>query len=105
MLATLHAAGDVNCSAFISPCNPSSQQCTDEFNTTAQQRLARELKQLGLTFIDGIGQHPSNNWPVEASLLVLGLSLDAAKALGTLYGQYAIVWSAADATPWLVLQQ
>lgn len=104
-LATLHAAQDVECSAFITACNPSSQERTDEFNATAQQRLARELKQLGLTFIDGMGQHPSINWPGEASFLVLGLSLDAAKALGAHYGQYAIVWSAADATPRLVLLQ
>lgn len=102
-LATLHEAQGTECSAFITSCNPFSQNSSDEFNSAKQQALAGELKQLGLTFIDGIGQHPSNNWPGEASFLVLGLLLDAAKALGTPYGQNAIVWSGADATPQLVL--
>jgi len=102
-LATLHAARDTECSAFITGCNPFSQNSSEEFNAAQQQALAGALKQLGLTFVDAIGQHPSNNWPGEASFLVLGLSLDAAKALGTRYGQNAIVWSGADATPELVL--
>ncbi|MFM0175832.1 DUF3293 domain-containing protein [Paraburkholderia sediminicola] len=102
-LATLHEAHHTECSAFITACNPFSQNASDEFNAARQQALAKEFKQLGLTFIDGIGQHPSNNWPGEASFLVLGLSLEAAKTLGTRYGQNAIVWSGADATPQLVL--
>jgi hypothetical protein len=102
-LAALHKAHDVECSAFITACNPFSENCTPEFNAQRQQALARDLAQLGLVAIDGIGKHPSNNWPGEASLLVPGLSLEAAKALGAQYGQNAIVWSAEDATPQLVL--
>jgi len=102
-LTALHEAHDAECSAFITACNPFSQSSSDDFNAARQRALADELKQLGFTFIDGIGQHPSNNWPGEASFLVLGLSLEAAKALGTRYGQNAIVWSGADATPQLVL--
>ena len=102
-LATVHEAHDIECSAFITACNPFSQNSSDEFNAARQQALAGELMQLGLSFIEGIGQHPSNNWPGEASFLVLGLPLEAAKALSTRYGQNAIVWSGADATPQLVL--
>jgi len=102
-LDALHKAHDVNCSAFITACNPFSQNCSAEFNAASQEALARELKRLGFTAVDGIGKHPSNNWPGEDSYLVPGLSLEAAKALGTQYGQNAIVWSAADATPQLVL--
>lgn len=102
-LATLHEAHHTECSAFITACNPFSHSSSDDFNATRQQALADELKQLGFTFIDGIGQHPSNNWPGETSFLVLGVSLELAKALGTRYGQNAIVWSDADATPQLVL--
>ncbi|MFM0217795.1 DUF3293 domain-containing protein [Paraburkholderia caledonica] len=102
-LATLHQTHGSACSAFITACNPFSQNTSDEFNAVRQQALADELKQRGLTSIDGIGQHPSNDWPSEASFLVLGLSLEAAKALGTRYGQNAIVWSDAGATPQLVL--
>ncbi|MFM0221514.1 DUF3293 domain-containing protein [Paraburkholderia dipogonis] len=102
-LATLHKAHHTDCSAFITACNPFSQNASDEFNAAKQQALANELKELGLTFVDGIGQHPSNSWPGETSFLVLGLALEAAKTLGTRYGQNAIVWSGADAKPQLVL--
>ncbi|MBN3755980.1 DUF3293 domain-containing protein [Paraburkholderia sp. Tr-20389] len=102
-LAALHAVYGVTCSAFITACNPFSQDCSAEFNADRQQALARELEKPGLVAIEGSGRHPSNNWPGEASFLVLGLSLDAAKALGTQYGQNAIVWSADDATPQLIL--
>lgn len=102
-LAMLHAAHRVECSAFITACNPFSQDSSDELNAARQKVLADELQQRGLRYIDGIGQHPSNNWPGEASFLVFGLSLEAAKALGTQSGQNAIVWSGANATPQLVL--
>lgn len=102
-LAALHNAHDVNCSAFVTASNPYSQNCSAEFNAASQEALARELKRLGLTVIEGIGEHPSNKWPGEASYLVPGLSLEAAKALGMQFGQNAIVWSAGDATPQLVL--
>ena len=102
-LAALHKAYGVNCSAFITGCNPYSEHRTPEFNAERQQALARDLEQLGLVAIDGIGKHPSNDWPGEASFLVPGLSLENAKTLATQYGQNAIVWSAEDATPQLVL--
>jgi hypothetical protein len=103
-LAMLHEAHDAKCSAFITACNPFSQSSSDDLNAARQQALADELKRLGFAFfIDSIGQHPSNNWPGETSFLVPGLSLEAAKALGTRYGQNAIVWSGADATPQLVI--
>ncbi|TCG09259.1 hypothetical protein BZM27_06330 [Paraburkholderia steynii] len=102
-LAALHKAHDVNCSAFVTACNPFSENCSDAFNAASQETLACEIKRLGLTVIEGIGEHPSNKWPGEPSYLVPGLSLEAAKALGTQYRQNAIVWSAEDATPQLVL--
>lgn len=103
-LAALHEAAGVVCSAFITAWNPFSQQAaSDAVNAGRQAVLARELAQRGLTFVDGTGQHPSNKWPGEASFLVLGLSLDAARALGTQHGQNAIIWSDADAVPQLIL--
>jgi hypothetical protein len=102
-LAALHKAHDVNCSAFVTACNPFSQNCSDEFNAASQEALACELKRLGLMVIEGIGTHPSNEWPGEPSYLVPGLSLEGAKALGRQYRQNAILWCADDATPQLVL--
>ena len=102
-LAALHDASRVASSAFITACNPLSERLDSQANAARQDALARKLDALGLTRIDGVGQHPSNNWPGEASFLVLGVALDAAKALGNEHGQNAIVWSGADAVPQLIL--
>jgi len=61
------------------------------------------LRLRSLPFIERVGQHPSNRWAPEPSFLVLGLSLEAAKALGSRHEQNAIVWCGIDATPQLVL--
>lgn len=102
-LIDLHRDHDVDCSAFITACNPYSAELSAERNAERQAELARELQQLGLTFAEGVGQHPSNHWPGEPSFLVFGLSLEAAKALGESYEQNAIVWSGADGVPRLIL--
>jgi hypothetical protein len=38
--------------------------------------LAAELKQEGLSFLTGVGPHPSGNWPGTHSSLLRGLALD-----------------------------
>jgi hypothetical protein len=58
--------------------------------------LGRRLSYL----IEGIGKHPSNNWPGEVS--VLGLNLEAAKSLARHYEQHAFVWAAGDGAPKLI---
>lgn len=102
-LAALHDAHQVPSSAFITAFNPFSQSLSPEANAARQAALARELDECGLTFIDGIGEHPSNNWPGETSFLALGATLDIAKALGEKHGQNAVVWCGADAVPQLIL--
>lgn len=99
----LHKQHRVACSAFITAFNPYSQSCTPEVNLSRQKELMSELKVRSLKFIEGIGQHPSNEWPGEPSLLVLGLSLEAAKTLGSRFEQNALVWIGADGIPELVL--
>lgn len=101
-LAALHIAAGVESSAFVTAWNPFSRKCDDETNAELQHKLIDELARLGLRFVAGVGRHPSGDW-AEPSLLVLGISLDAAKALGIRYEQNAIVWCDADATPGLVL--
>ena len=49
--------------------------------------------QRSLTFFEGLGQTPSLQWPGEPSYLVLGMSLQAAMALGRKYEQHAIVFA------------
>jgi hypothetical protein len=102
-LADLHRRHEVQVSAFITASNPLSQATSDQVNEANQQALARELQRLGRTYFEGVGQHPSNQWPGEPSFLVMGATLGEAKALGARYEQNAIVWCGLDAVPQLVL--
>ena len=102
-LAALHKTHSVESSAYVTACNPFSQALDNSANDTRQAVLARELQQHGLTYINGIGQHPTNGWTGEQSFLVLGLSREDAKMLGARYKQNAIVWCGPDAVPELVL--
>jgi len=61
------------------------------------------LRHNEVTFLEGIGQHPANDWDGEASFLVFGLSLNDATTLCTQFEQNAFVWSGADAVPRLIL--
>jgi hypothetical protein len=101
-LAALHEAAHVESSAFITACNPFSSPFAPAANARRQEALAHELTQLGVKFIDGIGKHPASEW-VEPSFLALGLSLEAARELGSRYEQNAIIWAGRDAVPQLVL--
>ena len=98
LLRQLHARHGVASSAFITASNPLSQPCSAAFNTRRQQQLATELRRLHLHFIEGEGAHPGKGWPPEASFLILGLALPAAKTLGRQWEQNAIVYCARDAT-------
>ena len=77
--------------------SPFSQKLPAKENKARQDELKANLKKRGLICIDGVGKHPSNNWPGEVSVLVLGLDLEAAKSLGRHYEQHAFVWAAGDA--------
>ena len=82
---------------------PFSQILDDEANAERHAALGQELGRRSLASIEGIGQHPSNLWPGEPSYLVFGLTLVAAKTLGTRLEQNAIVWTGTDAVPQLIL--
>lgn len=102
-LAALHKQCNVTSSAFLTACNPFSQSFDDPTNAIRQDSLAQALRLRALPCIDGMGKHPSNPWPGEASFLVPGLPLEAAEAIGIAFGQNAIIWCGADAVPQLVL--
>jgi len=102
-LATLYKQHRTNCAAFITACNPFSRATGNTSNADRQEQLKMELTRRSLNFLDGIGKHPSNDWPEEPSFLVMALSLEAAKKLGNKYEQNAIVWCDADAIPELIL--
>ena len=102
-LAEMHKAHRVTCSAYITACNPYSKTFEEKANADRQIALAEDLRSRSLVFINGTGQHPSNKWPGEASFLVMGLSLEEAKALGSKHEQNGIVWCGSDAVPQLIL--
>jgi hypothetical protein len=104
-LAALHQAHGADCSAFLTAYNPFAQQVDDASNLQRQEDLKQELSSRSLIFLPGEGQHPTNGWPAEPSVLVLGLSLEDAKVMGRKYEQAAIVWSGPAAVPELVLLQ
>jgi hypothetical protein len=102
-LLAAHKSYRVDCSAFITACNPYSQMVSANDNRIRQRQLSDELTRRGLSHLPGLGQHPSNQWPGEESFLVLGLNLQAAKKLGMHFGQNAIVWCGANGLPELIL--
>lgn len=102
-LLIAHMRENVNCSAFLTSCNPFSKPFEESANAVRQDELAKELSRRSLAFLPGIGQHPSNGWLGEDSFLVFGLTLEDAKAIGKRLEQNGIVWSGADAVPQLVL--
>lgn len=102
-LAALHKTHSVESSAYVTASNPFSQALDDSANDARQVVLAGELHQQGLTYIKGIGQHPTNGWTGEQSFLVLGLSREDARMLGARHEQNAIVWCGPNAVPELVL--
>jgi hypothetical protein len=102
-LAAAHKRFRSDCCAFITACNPFSEGVDAASNAQLHADLGLELARRSLAHIEGIGQHPSNQWPGDASYLVFGLKLEAAKTLGRALKQNAIVWSDADAVPRLIL--
>jgi len=89
--------------AFITAWNPYIKALSHEENASRQADLLTDIRARGLSSLPGIGQHPDNGWPGEESVLILGIALDAAKALASKYGQWAFVWAPASAAPELVV--
>jgi len=102
-LAALHEAKGVSSSAFITAFNPFSRSLKAAENEARHQRLLAWTAGRRMSSLAGIGQHPTDPWPGERSLLILGLPLDEARALGVEFEQNAIVWSGPDAVPQLIL--
>jgi len=102
-LAAAHGRCRANCSAYITACNPYSESVGAASNAERHADFALELARRSLAHIEGIGQHPSNEWLGEASYLVFGMALEAARTMGRALKQNAIVWSDADAVPRLIL--
>ena len=102
-LARLYKQFQTNSAALITACNPYSKKVGDLVNAERNAKLESELTRRSLTFWDGVGKHPSGNWPEEPGYFVLSLSLQATKMIGKKYEQNAIIWCGADTIPELIL--
>jgi len=76
--------------AFVTACNPRSQPLLFKENTARHAQLLAHVRVLGLTVFAGRGKADGSDW-VEESLLILGLDEDEAVALGTAFGQNAVL--------------
>ena len=102
-LAQLHRKAGVICSAYLTAWNSHSIETSVTVNHTQQKKLHDEMQAAGYRSLPGFGFDPENTYPGEAHLLVLGISRLEAIECGQRYQQNAIVWSAENATPELIL--
>lgn len=102
-LAALYVEMGVSSAGYLTAWNPCSAETTSADNAEAQLMLIRSLSLEGYPTAKALGVDPSGAWPAEESVLVPGISLERAKALGTEFGQNAILWVGSDAVPQLVL--
>lgn len=102
-LIGLHKRHGVDCSAYVTPCNPLGESLGDSENESRLTGLRAELRKRSLRFLEGVGVNPDGKWPGEHSFLILGLSLESAKVLAIEQSQNAFVWASTDGIPKLVL--
>jgi hypothetical protein len=88
--------------AFITAENPGSGLLAREANAERMRQLQAVVEAAGYTHHPGLGQGPGDDWPPEASLLVLGIAEAEAVSLGRRFGQRAIVTGRRDGPARLV---
>ncbi len=103
VLAELHKTHAVTSSAFVTACNPFSTLLDAADNAARHAKLRQLLKQRRFVILEGIGKHPTGDWPGEPGFLILGISLEVARTLANQLKQNAIIWNSADAVPQLIL--
>jgi hypothetical protein len=89
--------------AFITAHNPRSQRLSDGENYERHRLLIADVEKQGFTYLTGRGVGEDHSWPTEESVFVIGATRDQATALGTKYGQLAIVWVELGRAPEVVL--
>lgn len=89
--------------AYVTAFNPLGELIDDLKNQTLQNDLLSWLDCEGYGYINGIGIDPQEQWPGEDSVLILGIDLESAAAVGNRFNQNAVVWAGADAVPKLIM--
>lgn len=83
--------------AYVTACNPGSRPLSVEENQSRQAALEERVLAEGWPFLRGRGVPADSDWEPEDSLLIIGMPLEAACALGRAFGQRAIVTGRAGA--------
>jgi hypothetical protein len=92
-LDDLMEGSDSQSGAFITAWNPGSLRLPDARNQARQTELITEVRKRGYVFLEGRGEGKDERWPSEASIFVIGIPKGAARELGKLFGQLAIVFA------------
>jgi len=77
--------------AFITACNPRGRIVPEAENRTAMARLRQRVALTGLRWLEGEGRAPLDDWPPEASLLILDIDATSALALAAEFQQSALL--------------
>ena len=89
--------------AYITAWNPFGEKISDDENHIAEQKLITEIESRDLSYLKGESIDQSGLWPAEPSLLILGISLESAKALVKKYHQDGFIYIGNDTKPQLIL--
>ncbi len=90
-LSQLLAVENASDWAFVTACNPYSQQLPDADNSIRMCHLVADLSIAGYRFFSGEGASRSGDWSPEPSLLIIGIGQEYAIQIARRYGQLAIV--------------
>ncbi|MEO0345143.1 MAG: DUF3293 domain-containing protein [Pseudomonadota bacterium] len=90
-LAALLRWAGVSQAAIVTAYNPGSDRQSGDANAAADRALRAGLEERGFDLRDTVATDPSNEWPDEPGVLVLGLDVEDARVLGRAFGQNAIV--------------
>jgi len=89
--------------AFITAWNPGSRRLSAEENGERHHELVRTAEERQYPSLPGRGEARSRDWPLERSLLIIGIPEHEALQLGRRYGQLAIVFATLSKPVELVL--
>ena len=92
---------NVKSAAIVTAYNPESVPLCEAENRAAHENLRHATVQYASLPTRAID--PTDVWPPEQGVLLLGITVDAAVALGQKFRQNAIVWIVPDEAPKLVL--
>lgn len=92
-----------DCAGFLTACNPQGRLLGSAGNQARQAALVAEFRSAGFSLFEGFGRDPTDAWPGEASVLVLGVAREACCETGRRHDQNAVVWAGRDAVPRLLL--